>query len=178
MVKTLAFAAILVATSTARADTPDPDTAQRLSIVGSAVPAAMIGIGTFVAATGSNNAIRDFGGVTMISGVLLGVISPSAGHFYSDEYLDPTIALRAGGVLVGLIGLIKATNNEIGDCQSNDPSCHPQASTYVLIGGGIAMYLGGMALDIAWKPRDLQIAPTALRTPTSTVPGVVAAFRF
>jgi len=178
VVKALALAAIVVATSTARADTPDPDAAQRLSIAGSAVPVAMIGIGAFVGATGSNNAIRDFGAVTAMSGALLGVITPSAGHFYSNEYLDPAIALRAGGVLVELIGLIKATNNEIGDCQSDDPSCHTHASTYLLIGGGIAMYLGGMALDIAWKPRDFQLAPTALRTPTSTVPGVAAAFHF
>jgi hypothetical protein len=180
MVKALSLAAVLV-TSTAHADEPpDPDAAQRLSIAGSVAPIAMLGIGTFVAATGSNNAIRDFGGVTAISGALLGIVSPSLGHFYSGEYLDPALALRAGGVVIELVGLVKATNSEIGDCQTHEPSCHPDGSTYVLIGAGIAMYLGGMALDIAWRPsrNEFQLLPTAMRTPTSTVPGVVAAFRF
>jgi hypothetical protein len=181
VVKPLVLAAILAAASTARADSPpDSDTTQRLSVAGSLIPVALLGIGTLVAGTGSNNAIRDFGGVTAISGVLLGIITPSLGHFHNGDYLDPAIALRAGGVFVELIGLVKATNNEVGDCQSRDPSCHIQASTYVLLGSGIAMYLGGMAFDVVWKPhRDgLQIAPTALRTPTSMVPGVAAGFRF
>jgi len=182
VVKSLAITAILItALPNARAGAspaPDPDTAQRLSVAGSVAPLALLGIG-LVAAAGSNNAIRDFGAVTAMSGVMLGIVTPSLGHFYSHEYLDPAIALRAGGVLIELVGLVRATNSEIGDCQSGVP-CHLQSSTYFLLGAGIAMYLGGMALDIAWKPAhgEFQITPTALRVRTSVVPGVAATLRF
>jgi hypothetical protein len=181
VVKTLVVALLLLGSGVARADAPEePETAQRLSIVGSVVPVAVIGLGAAVELGGSNNAIRDIGGATMIGGALLGVVTPSLGHFYHRDYLDGAMALRAGGVVVELIGLVRAFNSEIGDCEANDPSCHLHASTYALLAGGAAMYLGGMALDIATSHglHRVQVAPTALRAPSSTVPAVSLGFQF
>ena len=186
----LAIIAVLASTAVAHADTlddqrVDPDAASKLSTIGAAVPIAAIGFGTLVAATGSNNAIRDFGGVVAIGGALAGVVTPSLGQLYSHRYVNGTMAMRAGGLLVGTVGLILAFNNEIGDC-AGEPDCHLKARTIGIIAGGAALYLGGIAIDVltarsdarAWNDRHLQIAPTAMRTPTSTVPGVALALTF
>jgi len=183
MVKYLAFAFVLVFATVARADdTVDPDTAQRLAIVGSAIPIAAIGVGTFVGLEGSNAPIRDVGTATAITGSLVGVITPSIGAMYSHHPLTGGMGLRAGGLIVEYVGMIKLLNHEIGDCE-DVTACHHQASTYILLASGAGLYLGGMALDILHAPDiarryELQLVPTAIRTQGASTTGLAIVGRF
>lgn len=194
MVRPMLVAVVLAATSVAHAeplqldDAPaDPDTAQRLSTIGSAIPLASIGIGTLVWLEGSNNAIRDLGMGIAIGGAVAGIVTPSLGELYSHHWLNGTMALRAGGLFVEFVGLVFASNSDVGDCADTTGPCHLHASTIGLLGGGAALYLGATVLDIveapsaarAWNRRHaVQVVPTALRTPTSTAPGLVLSARF
>jgi hypothetical protein len=188
MVKHLAIAFVLVLSSVARADTDDvdPETAQRLAILGSAIPAAAIGLGTFVALDGTKAPIRDVGSATAITGALVGLVTPSIGAFYSHRAITGGIGLRVAGIVAETIGLTKLLNSEIGDCEDPSP-CHHPASTYVLLASGAALYFGGMALDIVhapeiardWNQRyELQLVPTTIRSGGSTTTGVALAGRF
>ena len=92
--------ALLASVSVAHAEDADPDTAQRLSIVGSAFPLAVVGIGVLVGVEGSKAPIRDVGAAIAVGGALAGIVTPALGDFYAHRYLDPAIAMRAAGVLV------------------------------------------------------------------------------
>jgi hypothetical protein len=189
MVKGLSIVFVLALVSVAHADPTsdaDPDTAQRLSIVGTAVPIAAIGVGALVAAEGSKAPIRDIGGATALSGALLGVITPSLGEMYSHRAVTGGMGLRAGGLLVEYVGLMKLANNDIGDCADVGP-CHHPASTYLLLATGAGLYFGGMALDIVhapdaareWNRRyEVQLVPTTLRSGATTTTGLAIAGRF
>ncbi len=192
MVK-LALALVLVSLvsgSVARAepttDSADPDTALRLSIIGSAFPIAAIGIGTLVGIEGARAPIRDVGTVFAVGGALIGIVTPAIGDFYARRWLSPGIAMRAGGLIVEYIGLVKAFSNDIGDCADPGP-CHRSAATIGLIAGGAALYLGGVVLDVVgapaaareWNARhDVQLVPTAFKTQSSTAPGLALALKF
>lgn len=183
----LALVALLASATAAHADDRvDPDAARGLAVLGSAFPVAAIGLGVLVGAEGAHAPIRDVGSAIAIGGALAGVITPSIGDFAAHRYLAPGIALRAAGLLVTTVGMMKAFNNEIGDCSDAGP-CHHPASTYLLLVGGAATYLGGMVLDIVGAPEaartwnrehELQVAPTAIVTPTSKVTGLAVALRF
>ena len=187
----LALAAMLLSASVAHAepvaDSADPDTALRLSIIGSAFPIAAIGIGTLVSLEGSRAPIRDIGAVVAVSGALVGILTPAMGEFYARRWLNGGIVLRAGGVIVEFIGLIKAFNNDIGDCAGVQVSCSHSAGTIGLLVGGAALYLGGALLDVVgapaaareWNARhDVQLVPTAFKTQSSTAPGLALALKF
>ena len=182
----IALAALLLSATGAHAEPVDPDAVRGMAILGSAFPVAAIGLGVLVSVEGAHAPIRDVGAAIAIGGSLVGVITPSIGDFAAHRYLAPGIALRAGGLLVTTIGMISAFNNEIGDCSDAGP-CHHPASTYGLLVGGAAMYLGGMVLDIigapeaarAWNAEhELQVAPTAIVTPSSRTTGLAVALRF
>ena len=186
----IALALVLLFASTARADAPadtvDPDQALRLSIIGSAFPLAAIGIGTLVGLEGTRAPIRDVGTGFAVVGALVGIVTPAIGDFYAHRWLNPGIALRAGGLLATFIGFVKAFNNDLGDCADPGP-CHRSATTIGLIAGGAAMYLGGIVLDVVgapttardWNARhEVQLVPTAFKTPASTATGLVLALRF
>jgi hypothetical protein len=181
MVKHLAIALVLWSSVARADDSVDAETAQRLAILGSAVPVAAIGLGTLVAADGTKGPIRDIGGATVLAGALAGIITPSIGAFYSHHPVTGGMGLRAGGVLVEMIGLVKLGNNDIGDCADVSP-CHHPASTYVLLASGAALYFGGMALDIVHAPQfahehELELVPTAIRSGGSTANGLALAGR-
>jgi hypothetical protein len=187
MVKHLAIALVLIS-SVARADHDDvdPETAQRLAILGTAVPAAAIGLGTFVALEGTQAPIRDIGSATAITGALVGLITPSIGAFYSHRAVTGGMGVRVAGIVVETVGLTKLFNNEIGDCEDPSP-CHHPVSTYLLVASGAALYFGGMALDIVrapeiardWNQRyELQLVPTTIRSGGSTTTGLALAGKF
>jgi len=151
-------------------DGVDPDTAHRLAIIGSAVPAGIIGLGVLGAATGANASTRDVAGATAGIAALALIVTPSIGAFYAHHYLDPAIALRAAGSATLLIGLEFAFSNEIGDCYDGEPNCHVKPRTYGLLIAGAGAIVGGVALDIAMAPRwarswnnehHLALVPTA-----------------
>jgi hypothetical protein len=185
-----ALALLLVTASVARAEPPtdsaDPDTAARLSIIGSAFPVVAIGIGTLVGFEGTSAPIRDVGAALAVGGALAGVVTPSIGNMYGHRWLSPGMAMRAGGLVVEYIGLLKGFNTDIGDCADPGP-CHRSASTFGLLAGGAALYLGGMALDIVGAPQaarewnarhEVRLVPTAIKTPSSTGTGLVLALTF
>lgn len=189
MVK-ITIAVLLLLGSVARAeerpDSADPDTALRLSILGSAIPVAAIGLGTFVGLESSNSAIRDFGSVIAIGGALAGVVTPSLGELYSHRWLTVGMALRTGGVFAEMMGYATGFSHEIGDCLDPGP-CHHSASTYGLLIGGAALYLGGMVLDVvsapevarAWTGRhEVQLLPTAMKTTSGTTTGMALSLVF
>ncbi len=181
MVKSIVL--VLAFTSVAHADdTVDPQTAQKLSIIGSAVPIAAIGLGTFVGYEGTNAPIRDIGTATALTGTLVGVIAPSLGAIYSHHAGTGGLAMRVGGLIIGYNGLVKYASTDVGDCEVL-AGCHHPASTYVLLASGAGMYFGGMALDIAHAPDfarkyNLQVVPTAIRSPSATSTGLAIAGRF
>jgi hypothetical protein len=179
---------LLLAGSVARADDEavNPETAQRLSVIGSAVPLAAIGLGAGLELVHGGTAVNDLSTGLLVGGLLVGVITPSLGHFYAHHWLDGAIAMRGAGVLIGFVGLVSGFNNDVGDCATPGP-CHHSATTYGLLIGGAALYLGGMALDLvgapetarAWNARhQLQLSPTAMRSGHSTVAGVGVALRW
>lgn len=184
MVKHLVIAGLVSMVSIAHADDRvDAETAQRLSILGSAVPAAAIGLGTLAAFAGSDRPIKDVGMATAFGGALVGILTPSLGELYSHRWLNPAIALRAGGAFVELLGLIRMSAGDLGDCDGSGP-CHHPPSTYGLLAGGAAMYLGGMVLDVvgapaaarAWNARhDLHLVPTVMRSTHATTTGLAVA---
>ena len=182
------LAVLLLAGSVAHAegDAVDPDTALRLSIIGSAVPLAAIGLGAGLDLVHAGTATNDLGTGLLVSGVLIGVVTPSLGEFYGHQWLDGAIAMRGAGVVVGFSGLISGFNNDLGDCATPGP-CHLSVTTYGLLVGGAALYLGGIALDLVGAPptsRDwnahhgLQIVPTAMRSGHSTTTGLGVAFKW
>ncbi len=173
---------IMLAGSVARADTEavDPDAALRLSVIGSAVPLAAVGLGAGLELVHGGTAANDLGTGLLVGGLLVGVITPSLGELYGHHWLDGAIAMRAAGVVVGFAGLVSGFNNDLGDCATPGP-CHHSATTYALLVGGAALYLGGMALDIvgapqtarAWNARhELQLVPTAMTSAHATVAGL------
>ena len=181
---------LLLVARAARADAPtdaaDPDQALRLSVLGSAFPLAAIGLGTLVSLEGTQAPIRDVGAVFAVGGALVGIVTPALGDFYAHRWLSPGIALRAGGLIATYVGLVKAFNNDLGDCADPGP-CHRSASTIGLLVGGAALYLGGVVLDVvgapqaarAWNARhEVQLVPTAIKTPASTATGLALAFAF
>jgi hypothetical protein len=194
MVKSMIVALVLAASTAAHAEPlqledndADPETAQRLSIIGSAIPLATIGVGTLVAMRGSNNAIRDFGGVVAIGGALAGIVTPALGELYSHHWINGTMVMRAGGLFVEFMGLVYASNSEIGDCADTTGPCHLRPMTIGLLGSGAALYLGATVWDVlaapsearAWNRRySVQLVPTAMRTPSSTATGVMLSARF
>ena len=122
-----------------------------------------------------------------IGGALAGIVTPSLGELYSHHWVNGTIVLRAGGVAVELMGLVLASNSEIGDCADATGPCHLHASTIGLIGTGAALYLGATLWDVlaapsearAWNHRhSVVLVPTAMRTPSSTGPGFVLSATF
>jgi len=171
-VKALALLAALGAVAHAE---PDPDT--RLSVIGSAFPIAAIGLGTLVGAAGTEAPIRDIGGVVAIGGALVGVVTPALGSFANHRYLTGGMAMRAGGLVVEAIGILRGFNNEIGECDDAGP-CHHSATTYGLLAAGAALYLGGALLDIVEAHHAVEVVPTAIKTPSSTAPGLAVALRF
>lgn len=190
MVRIMIVVLVLMTGSIARADAPtetaDPDTALRMSVIGSAFPLAALGIGVLVASEGSDAPIRDVGGSIAIGAALAGIVTPALGELYARRWFTPGMAMRAGGLVVEAIGLIKGFNNEIGDCSDLGP-CHRSGSTIGLIVGGAALYLGGIALDVVGAPaaarewtarHEVQIVPTALKSKSSTVGGLAVALKF
>jgi len=182
----LARLVLLAAAPAAHAAPVDEGEARGLAILGSAFPLAAIGLGTLVAVEGAHAPIRDVGAAIAIGGSIAGVVTPAIGDFYAHRYLAPGIALRAGGLITTYIGLILTFNTEVGDCAASGP-CHHSASSIGVLAAGAGLYLGGVVLDIVGAPaaarawnaeHELQVAPTAIVTPSSKTTGLAVALRF
>jgi hypothetical protein len=85
---------------------------------------------------GPANAIGVFGGALVIVG-------PSFGHWYAGKLLTVGMALRAGGLAAGGLGLMANYT-----CIPEDTSCGHKPLPMVLMAAGGAALLGGTAWDL------------------------------
>lgn len=120
------------------------------------------------------------------AGVVVGVLAPSAGHWYAGRVITPGLVLRAGGAGVVSVAAIKLFETCWGD---DDDGCS-DAYGY-LVWAGIGVYVAGTAYDLFAAPGavrrwnrahgldgELTIAPTVVRAIDGAQPGLGVSGRF
>jgi len=144
----------------------DPDTGLYLSVAGSVVPLTLIGVSFAM-----NE--RD-PPVVAITGLSLGVITPSLGEIYGGRYLTYGMPARALGAALMVVGI----RDYDPLCGGGWGPCDNVASGAMMI-SGLTLYLGGMVYDIAtasdtarrWNRRHLSVTPIAMQSKASAVAG-------
>jgi hypothetical protein len=142
---------------TAEHDARDPYAATALAVVGSLIPFA-------IASEGEDRFV--------LSGLLVGLVTPSLGQFYAGHYLTYGMAARAAGAAL-LVGFAETYQPCIGL-----GTCHEGTGWMAPI--GLLAYLGGTIYDLGtapaearrWNQRHLSMSPTALPSTSGPAMGV------
>jgi hypothetical protein len=176
----IAVLALLVLTSSARADDKDPDTALALSLGGTAASFAAIGGAAVCYPRADSHTVCDALAVTGVAGL---VLAPSLGHWYSGTIFPRGLWMRALGATSVLFG----TGLLIATAESDSSS-----TTWAVVGGGLFLAGGGLALtgiiddlvearSAATRYNDahrVQVMPTVLNPPSGPVMGIGVSGRF
>ncbi|MBK7533904.1 MAG: hypothetical protein IPI49_00755 [Myxococcales bacterium] len=135
----------------------DPNTATTLAVLGTALPAALVVIGS------------DSPGLA-VSGLAAFTLAPSLGHWYAGRYMTFGMGLRLAGAGITFLAL-----SSIGD---DAPPPQVFAPGLVLMGAGALLDIamaGSAARDYNTRFR---LAPTVLHDGRGPLPGLAAAASF
>lgn len=181
----LASALLIAATSTVAAKPRDPKTAKLLSGVSAAVSGGVVVSGFMFAQDG-----RPFHKPVLYTGIGLLAVSPSAGEFYSGEYLTWGMGIRAVGTGLALWTL--QTQTKIVTCDgamTADEKCTGfTENSAPLLGVAAIIFIGGVWYDVLDAPDAANrynrkhaaplFVPTAMAAPQGLVPGFAVSGRF
>ena len=171
-------AVVLALSATAHAGPKDPETARLASGIASA-GAGAVTLGGFVFAPDS----KPFNKPLLYTGVGMLFVGPSAGEFYSGQYLTIGMGIRAAAAGLAVWTLQNETKVVTCDDASNsDQKCEGFTDIAApILGVAAIMFIGGVWYDVL-DARDsaerynrrhgFSLAPTALAAPHGTVPGL------
>lgn len=150
-------AAALVSTiagaSPARADERDESVATLLALGGTLSP-ILIGRGMAALPDDTPGPVYGVGAALLLGGLVVG---PSAGHWYADELATTGLAVRGGGLLAMLLGVVTmpCMGDECGGGDDDDGEGR--------LAGGITLLLAGAAAVVVGDIIDLADADDAAR---------------
>lgn len=155
-----------------------PDTARLASGVSAAV-AGGVTVAGFMTAPDS----KPFNKPVLYTGIGMLAIGPSAGEFYSEQYLTWGMGIRAIGAAFAYYTLQTQTKIVTCDDATNSlQKCEDfRENTAPMLGIAAIIFIGGVWYDVLDAPdsakrynkRHMQLAPTAMQGPQGTAPGLV-----
>ncbi len=175
----LAVVSVLLALcATASADTKDPQTARLASGISASVAGAVT-VGGFVFAQDGH----PFNTPVLYTGLGLMLVGPSAGEFYSGQYLTIGMGIRAVGA--GLAVWTLQTQTKIVTCDdatnSNQKCTDFVENAAPLLGIAAIIFVGGVWYDVLDaadsaerhnRKQSVSVTPTALAGPHGLAPGL------
>jgi hypothetical protein len=175
---------LLAMTGTALADAKDPDTARLASGVGAAVAGGVTLAGFMTAPSG-----KPFNKPLLYTGIGALAIAPSAGEFYSGQYLTIGLGIRAAGAALAYYTLQTQTQVvTCDDASSSDQKCTGFTENVApMLGIAAIIFVGGVWYDVLDaadsakrynKKHALLATPTAMQAPQGAVPGFVLSGSF
>jgi hypothetical protein len=145
---------------------PAPQTALALSIAGTAIPVAVLGVGL----VSRKSAL-------FVAGSAAGLVMPAAGELYAHQWATRGMALRGAAAVVALTDLLVMRFEAVSSPHERGEGFTPASA--IVMGAAGALYLGGIALDICDAPsaarsrhHAVAIAPTMIETPAHLVAGL------
>jgi hypothetical protein len=144
-------------------------TALELSLGGTVASYGAIGLAI---ATAPNTATGYLG----TAGIIGAFVAPTFGHWYGGAIVTRGLGLRAGGVLVFLIGALADSEGcslVYGDPESEPADCGDNFRTKkgtAMMFAGMAMFVGGTVDDIVTAPGRVHRHNERLRAQLSLVP--------
>jgi hypothetical protein len=147
---TLVSLGLLAAIATPAAADPhrkNKDTAKVLSGVGGGLATGLV-LGSFLLATDSS----PYNQPMFYSGLGLSVLGPSAGEYYTGQYLTWGEAVRGGAVLLAVLGATRTESTTCLDTGVTNGCTSIDNKGIAFLGLAAIAYVGGMFYDVLDAP--------------------------